>query len=486
MIAERLKARLSRRPTSGDYLLALVFVGAALLVRALLGAVVAQAPFFIVLFPAVVLAGVFCGTAPSVVAASVGGTALAGLFVGPQLLAWPPFNATQIGVLMFVPGCALVLWASATLRRFAQSAAQAEARLAEVFRQIPGAAAILQAPDGRLLLRSAQSDTVLGQREKRLEKSGELASYGGIHPDGRRFLADDYPIVRALKTGEVVAGEQFRYRRPDGEMADLEVYAGPVRDAAGAVVAAVGMAFDVSEKVAAERRLRDSEAVHRATAERLQAAMDARDVLMHEADHRIKNSLQLVVALLRLQIGRIADADAKTALRAAMARVDAVADAHLALQQSPDLRTVELGRMLAELCVRVGSLHPNVATRHDTGDGLPLDAERAIPLGLIASELLTNALRHAFPAGRTGTVALTLTVADGALAMTIADDGMGLPPTTGRAGLGTSVVDTLARQIGATVTRRSKAGEGTTILVRLTLAGQAAADRPAAVDAGAF
>jgi PAS domain S-box-containing protein len=591
LVAERLKARLFRPPAFGDYLLALAFVAAAVLLRAGVHQFLPHGPFFIILFPAVVLAGVVCGTAPAVVAAIAGGAAIAGLFVGPAVLTWPPFNSGQIAALTFVPACAVVLWACTALRRFAANAAQAEARLAEVFRQIPGAAAILEAPNGRLLLRSVQSDAVLGQRERQLAGSNGLADYGGLHQDGRRFAADDYPIVRALKLGEVVGGEQFRYRRPDGQMADLEVYAGPVRNAAGAIVAAVGMAFDVTEKVETVRKLRESEALHRATAERLRAAIDAgalglweldldrqrfwldaaaaamlglpaepieiartdmvqfvdptdweraskvfaeasdaqaistgvryadelrmrtaqnaprwivshgalladtrkvagvmrdvtqrreredalhaalaaRDVLMREADHRIKNSLQLVVALLGLQLRRVADRDAKAALTAAITRVNAVADAHLALQESPDLRSIQVGRMLADLCARIGSLNPAVATTHDTDVGLWADAEQAIPLGLIASELLTNALRHAFPAGGPGTVALALAVESGTLAMTVTDDGVGMPATPTRSGLGTSVIDTLARQIDATVTRRSTPGEGTTVHVHLRL-----------------
>ncbi len=422
-----------------------------------------------------------------------------------------------------------------------------------------------------------------------MDRSSEMANYGGIHPDGRPFAADDYPIVRALKTGELINGEQIRFRRPNGDMADLEVYAGPVRAADGRVVASVGMAFDVSDKVEAARRLGESEARARATSERLRAALDAgalglweldlateryrldevfaamlglppqpvemprtelrrliapdhqeraiktlmdaiatgspyadevcvitarnarrwlvtrgavfaddrkvigvvsdvterrereealqaaltaRTTLMREADHRIKNSLQLVVALLRLQIGRVSDADAKAALGAAMTRVNAVADAHLALQQSPDLRSIDVDRMLADLCGRVGSLNPSVATNFDGPGGIWLDAEQAIPLGLIASELLTNALRHAFRPGVAGTVAVRTAVERGVLGLTVADQGVGLPTTPARPGLGTTIIETLARQIRATVTRQSQPGAGTTITLRMEMPDQ--------------
>jgi PAS domain S-box-containing protein len=558
----------------------------AVLCRALLEALAPGIAYFVVLLPAVVIAGTFLGTWPAILSALAGMIAISTLFLGPSLIAAPPLNATQIDSLAFIPAAAAVLWAAHALRRSAATAAAAEARLAEVFRQIPGAAAILAAPDGHLLLRSSRSDTVLGQPERAMGQSSDLGSYGGIHPDGRPFAADDYPIVRALKTGEVVNGESLRYRRSDGVLADLEVHAGPVRGAGGAIVAAVGMAFDVSDRVEAERRLQESETQFRATAERLSAAIDAgqlglweleigtqrltldatlaamlglpagpvemdrtdfsrfvhpadqprasevfagalaagkdyadeirmltaqgeerwfvtrgvvlpdaqkvvgvtrdvtqrrrreealqaalesREILMREADHRIKNSLQLVSSLLGLQMRRADDPDTQHALAAAMARVTAVADAHLALQRSPDLKSIEMDRILDDLCDRVGSLNPAVTVRCAAGTGLSLDAELAIPLGLIASELLTNALRHAFPPGAGGAVTLRAVVEGGTLHMTVADDGAGLPATPSRPGLGTTVITALTKQVGATRTTQSTPGSGTSVSLHLVL-----------------
>jgi PAS domain S-box-containing protein len=581
----RFTARLSKKPAFVDYLLAAGLVVLSVIGRAAFDLITPGAGPFVLLFPALVIAGVFFGTAPAAVAAAAGGVASAVLVLGQPLLIWPPFNAAQLDLLLFVPACAIVLWATASLRRAAFHAAAAEARLREVFRQIPGAAAILEAPDGRLLLRSGQSDSVLGHPAGRVQQSGDLDTYGGIHDDGRPFAADDYPIVRALKTGEIVRGEKLLYRRAD-RLVDLEVHAGPVRDLNGNIVAAVGMAFDVSERLAAERQLQESEARQRAVAERLHAAVDAgslglwevdlatqrvrldatfagmlglpaesvemaradlrrfvqpgdraraaavldhaiteggiyydelhmrteqgaerwfvtrgtvladvqqvagvvsdlterrqredalraaleaRDVLMHEADHRIKNSLQMVVSLLSLQRSRVADPDARQALGAAISRVEAIANAHLALQRSPDLRSIEIDRMLADLCDRVGSLNPAVALCCEARVELLIDADQAIPLGLLASEVLTNALRHAYPPGVAGVVTLTAGAAGGMLEMTIADAGAGMPAAPTRRGLGSTLIAALARQIGATVDTTSHPGAGTTVCVRLKL-----------------
>ena len=475
-------ARLVKASRSRDYRLAVLLAAAALAVRAVLEAVAPGVASFLVLLPAVVLAGIFCGTGPAIVAAVTGTLGIVALFFHGPLLSWP-LTVAQWNALLFLPACASVLWATHALRRSAAAAAGAQARLGEVFRQIPGAAAVLEAPGGRLLLRSAQSNAVLGQGERQVARSSDLGAYGGLHPDGRPFTAGDYPIVRALQTGEVVSGERFLYRRPDGRMVDLEVHAGPVRDAAGAIVASVGMAFDVSERVEAERRLRASEASYRSQAERLRAAVEARDLLMQEADHRIKNSLQLVVSLLQLQMAKVAHPDARAALAAAIARVHAVAHAHRALQHSPDLRRIAVDTMLSELSGRIAALNPAVALRCDVSARCELDAEQAIPLGLIASEVLTTALRHAYPPGATGEITLRASCDGGMLDLLIVDDGVGLPEGGPRPGLGSTVVAALARQIGADVTRQSAPGQGVTVTIRVR-APQTEAMEPAGALAG--
>jgi two-component sensor histidine kinase/PAS domain-containing protein len=602
MVVRWLGARLSRAPGASDYLAATGLAAAALLCRAAIEAIVPGTTSFLIMLPAVVLAGVFCGTAPAALAAMAGGSAIAALFPEPHLLTGPPFNASHVDLLTFAVGCATILLSTGVARRFAADAATAEARLAEVFRQIPGAAAILEAPTGKLLLRSRLTNEVLQQTERAIQSADEMASFGGVHDDGRPFAPGDYPIVRALRSGEVVSGERLNYRHPDGKIVVLEVHAGPVRAPNGTMVAAVGMAFDVSARVEAERRLRESEALHRATVEKLRAALDAgelglweldlaartvrmdaamaamvglapvpidmtrdafhalidpefaatasdrfdaavaaggayadeyrivtplqasrwlvlrgvvlgdvgkavgvasdvterrereealrdalsaRDVLMREADHRIKNSLQMVVSLLELQARKTSDPDTMAALRAAMTRVNAVGIVHLALQESPDLRTIQLAAMLRDLCARVGSLNPALTLECDaTDDDVWLDAEQAIPLGLIASELLTNALRHAFAPGSHGQVNLQAGITDGMLAMTVADNGAGMPATVARRGLGTAVIQTLTRQIGATMAVVSEPGAGTAVSVRLPVGtARCTGEQKVAIDA---
>jgi PAS domain S-box-containing protein len=587
MLTRRFHVHLHGKVGPAQYLVALAISAAAVLTRVALADVDHGLAPFLTLFPATILAAVFYGAGPALLASTLGWLATSLFVFGPGLIA-APLTPAQIEALAFWPACLTMIWAAGQLRRLAADAGAAEARLAEVFRQIPGAAAIVEAPHGRLLLRSTQSGAVLGHEEGSINSIHDLGEYGGLHPDGRAYEAREYPIVRALREGAVVHGEALRYRQPGGDVVDLEVHAGPVRTADGTVIAAVGMAFDVSERALAQRQLQESEARYRSLAERLraaidvgqlglwemdlaaqqltidgryaemlglpadstklsrleldrfaepeeftranavfeaavaaggiyadelqlrtvqgetrwfvargavlpepqrvigvirdvterrqredalQAALDTQDVLMREADHRIKNSLQLVVSLLRLQIGQVREPEAKEALRAAVARVEAIGEAHLALQRSPDLKQLDLGQILHDLTRRLGLLDPAVTVLCDVPTALLLDAEQAVPLGLVASELVTNAMRHAFPNGRPGTVRISAAVRDGILALTVADDGIGMAGAVSSSGLGTTVVAALGRQVGATLERESAPGRGMTVKLRLPMPG---------------
>jgi two-component sensor histidine kinase/PAS domain-containing protein len=580
-------SRLSRRPRLVEYLVAVVLAGGAVLCRAALERIAPGLPYFVVLVPTVAIAGVFCGTLPAICAGAVCGILVVAFFLEKPLLAGTPLNSAQVGLLISLPACAAVLGAISILRRAAINSVEAEARLAEVFRQIPGAAAIIEGPDGRLLLRSTNSNLILDQSERPFEQTADLGAYGGLGADGTKLPAEDYPITRALKNGEVVSGERLRYRRTDGRLIDLEVYAGPVRSHDGKIRAAIGMAFDVSDRAKTERLLQESESRYRASAERLGAAIDAgalglweldvatrrvlldanfasmldlpcesiemdqaelmkfvdpndqpraalifegqsaasgpeagelqmqtaqnaerwfvtrgvllpsaqtvvgivsnvterhqreeasrqalaeRDLLVREADHRIKNSLQLTSSLLRLQIARTDDAALKVALESAVARVNSIASAHKALQYSSDLKSMDIDQVLHDLCGRLALLNPAVTVRCEATGGFWLNADEAIPLSLIANELMTNALHHAFPPGACGVVTLTLVADDELLRMTIADGGAGLPVSPLRPGLGTTVVRALAKQIGAAITTQSEPGRGTTVCVSMRLA----------------
>jgi two-component sensor histidine kinase len=148
--------------------------------------------------------------------------------------------------------------------------------------------------------------------------------------------------------------------------------------------------------------------------------------------------------------------------------VEAVAQSHLALQQSEDLKTVDLGHALRDLCAQLGPLNPAIRVECRFGGHLTLDAERAIPLALIVNELLTNALRHAYPTGG-GTVTVDVLVSRETVTIAVSDAGVGYAQGENGSGLGSTVIQAMSRQIEAEVTTQSAPGAGTRITLTLAL-----------------
>lgn len=216
--------------------------------------------------------------------------------------------------------------------------------------------------------------------------------------------------------------------------------------------------------VAIERGRRETE---------LRDALDMQKVLRQEADHRIKNSLQLVVSLLTLQQSRVTAPEAAEALVGTISRVRAIAEAHRALQQSTDLGAVSLGSMLQHLCDQIAQLNPLIHVECNADEAIKLDTERAIPLALIVTELLTNTARHAYPEGQAGQVEVEAAITGDQLQITVHDRGAGMPTPAPEphATLGMSIMHALARQVGAEINVSSAPGQGTTVQLRLPVTG---------------
>ncbi len=201
--------------------------------------------------------------------------------------------------------------------------------------------------------------------------------------------------------------------------------------------------------------------------------MAAAEVLAREADHRIKNSLQTVVALLEQQARR-AQADAvRDALRLAGGRVEAVAQVHATLHAAPGaygiLPELGLDSYLGNLCAALARAMGADGERRSVqvqveAEPLAVSPAAAQQIGLLVTELVTNALRHAFRPGQPGTVRVTGTSGgDGSYSLCVSDNGCGLPPgfdarPRPSGGLGLRLVHVLAGQLRARLAVDGHAG----------------------------
>ncbi len=199
-------------------------------------------------------------------------------------------------------------------------------------------------------------------------------------------------------------------------------------------------------------------------AQDLERAYQEKETLFRELQHRVKNSMAVISGLVSLESTRLKAADSVAILESLKARIDAIAALYDRLYRSGDTEEVELDAYFRDLAdtlwAGTAAAKKGVALRLDL-DTVRLDAKRAVSLGIIANELLSDSLKYAFPDGRSGTVRLSLKRNDDRLLLEVADDGVGLPAgfaVGSTAGLGLVLVDMLAAQVDGEFTAESERG----------------------------
>jgi two-component sensor histidine kinase/putative methionine-R-sulfoxide reductase with GAF domain len=203
----------------------------------------------------------------------------------------------------------------------------------------------------------------------------------------------------------------------------------------------------------------------------LQQSLDHQSLLTREMSHRVKNSLASVLGLLRVQTGSAQSEEVKNALRDASLRIATIAEVHDHLWRGARIGFVDLPDFLGELCKKLGSAIEGY-TLHCHADPLLLSADHAIPLGLLINELVTNAMKYAYP-GVGGAIEVSAREAEGHLHVEVSDHGVGLP--TGfdidqpRSSMGSKVISGLVRQLQGNLTIASSAGNGARFLLDLPI-----------------
>ena len=192
----------------------------------------------------------------------------------------------------------------------------------------------------------------------------------------------------------------------------------------------------------------------------LKAALDRHQVLLKEISHRVKSSLQIVSSMLHLQASTADDEGITAQLADASSRVSAVGRAYERLAYDGDVENIDLRTYLQAVCADAMNASCNCKLHFDGADGIWLYADRAISLALIVNELVTNAVKHAFPNGHEGHIFVRLVRQDANTALvSVRDDGIGLPPDFDLSlskGLGMRIVAALAKQLGADISRPSQ------------------------------
>jgi two-component sensor histidine kinase len=205
--------------------------------------------------------------------------------------------------------------------------------------------------------------------------------------------------------------------------------------------------------------------------------LQQKEILLQEMQHRVANSLQIIASILLLKARTVQSEEIRLHLHDAHQRVMSVATVQQQLRASGLNESIEIGPYLTKLCdslakSMVGDRRPlSIVVQATRGAAT---SSEAVSLGLIVTELVINALKHAFPTGEAGEISVSYDARDSRWRLSVADNGAGLGAATARrphTGLGTSIVEALAHQLDATV-QKSSGPEGTTVSIVAGAAGE--------------
>lgn len=285
--------------------------------------------------------------------------------------------------------------------------------------------------------------------------------------------ADVARIKTAIGAGQGIELDLLNYRK-DGTPFWNGLFISPVQDAEGDLQHFFASLFDVSEKRTAQIELerakeRLEEDVQRRTGD-LQAALDQRTVLLHEVDHRVKNNLQIVSSLILLKARRIRDEAARQALYNMSERISALSTVHRLLYSADDVSRFNVAEFVTDLSGDLMSAaDPKQIELKLNLDPVGVSPSKAAPLALLVNELVTNAVRHAFPEGRQGRISIVLQRADGVARIVVEDDGIGMGQAQAAGeGFGRTLSEMLARQIRADLAWED-VGPGTRVTLKMPL-----------------
>jgi len=291
-----------------------------------------------------------------------------------------------------------------------------------------------------------------------------------------RFVSDETADqtrqhLAKLTPEEPIGENEIEWQAPDGSTRYLAWVNHALYDDEGNFVEYQAVGRDVTERRRAEEELKD--------------ALAEKEILLREIHHRVKNNMAVISSLLNLQADGVTDARAIEVLRSMRDRIRTMALVHDQLYRSGDFANVDLGAYITSITDALYQAHSsradNVAIRTEVAQ-VKMEIDDAIPCGLILSELISNAFKHAFPGDRRGEILVALEEApDGAFELTVKDDGVGSQadgPVRDRSGFGLEMVVLLVKQLGGSIEFSCR--EGMEAIVRFSGRADASERQPGA------
>lgn len=376
-----------------------------------------------------------------------------------------------------------------------------------------------------------QAENIVRANEKRLERSQDLGHIGsweynpvtmkvwGSH-EGFRIYGltpspnNDLPIedIEAciperervhqalidLIERDIPYNLEFAINPADGSpQRIIRSVANVIRNDEGRLITIEGIIQDISDRKATEEELRKSrdelekrvedrtrelsnlndllrkEIAERNEAERkVMRSLQEKEILLREVHHRVKNNLQIIISLLHLQSRKITDREMLSLIKESENRVRVMALVHERLYHAKDFSKIDLSDFIGFMATnlfRLYGIRQSQITLNIEVTEIPVDIYRAIPIGLIINELLSNSMKYAFPDGRKGEIRVTGKREGGTISLTVEDNGVGIPGSVdwrNTESLGLRLVTGLTDQLRGTVSLDRASGTKFTLIIR--------------------
>lgn len=457
--AQRLlsKSSIFRDNPALGYGFSLLAFGIALVLRFLVDDALPPGFPFLTFFPAVILSAFIAGTRPGLLCAALSFLAVWYWFLdSPRPFAITYGGAVALGFFAFIAAVDIAL-VRAAARSVDRLAAQ-QAQLNTIVETVPLGILVADLPSGKIVGGNSFAEQMLGRPLLNTTDISDLSELIGFEeaetrPDqrGKSFAA------LMLRDDEDISLE-VQYKRPEGVKSWARLLARPVREGRGRATGAVIALVDIDE----EHNNRIA----------LEEAIKAKELLLYEVNHRVKNSLQLVNSFLFLEAMKFEGSLAHSAITSARNKVDMIARVHQLLYESGTHSSVDMKpateEVVKDLLVTAGRDDVELNFRF-SGD-LMLNIGKATPLILVINEIVTNSIKYGLGAERPK---LTCSVNEkaGEITLELIDNGPGITLAgndTG-SGLGSQIIQGLVHQMrGEIVTRNLDPGMATVLTIPTT------------------
>jgi PAS domain S-box-containing protein len=284
-----------------------------------------------------------------------------------------------------------------------------------------------------------------------------------VVPEDRTRVKEVFASIYKGETSSVSV--EYKIMQPNAEIRNILDRATLLKEESSReLIGVIGIATDITELKKVEYDL--------------SLSLKEKEALLKEIYHRVKNNLQVVSSLLSLQSRSIVDPDAKKMMIESASRVKAMALVHEMFYRSGNLAKIEIEKYVSNLSknlLEIYHVNPALVKLDVDIDTISLNLEEAIPCGLIINELLSNAFKHAFPAGKSGVVTIAIKKRNKNVILTVSDNGVGLPANMdvgNTATLGMQLIYSLAKQLEGDINLDRTKGTNFTFIFALKERGE--------------